>query len=221
MEALLVSNIILWLAVIVLALLVFALSRQVGLLHERVAPAGALQPTSGPKVGELTEPLDIISLQGGALTIGGQDKEGVHTFILFISPTCPVCKSLVPTAISLVNAEKTRMRLLFASDGRESEKELQQHRDYVERLKIRDYPYLLSQQLGMNYEVSRLPFAVLIGADGVLKSKGLVNTREHMESLIEAMDSGVSTLQDYMKQHSTERTEPVQDYEPKPMEHTP
>ena len=50
----------------------------------------------------------------------------------------------------------------------------------------------------MSYEVSKLPFAILVGADGTLQSKGLVNTREHLESLIEAMDSGVATLQDYV-----------------------
>ena len=49
-EALLVSNIVLWVLVVVLALIVLALARQVGILHERVAPAGALMPTSGPKL---------------------------------------------------------------------------------------------------------------------------------------------------------------------------
>ena len=39
---------------------------------------------------------------------------------------------------------------------------------------------------------------MLIGADGTLKSKGLVNTREHLESLIEAMDTGIATLQEYV-----------------------
>ena len=42
-EALVISNIVLWVLVIALALLVFALTRQVGILHERVAPAGALR----------------------------------------------------------------------------------------------------------------------------------------------------------------------------------
>ena len=45
---LLVSNLVLWVLVIVLALIVLALARQVGILHERVAPAGALQPVEGP-----------------------------------------------------------------------------------------------------------------------------------------------------------------------------
>ena len=197
-EVLVISNIILWIVVVVLALLVFALTRQVGILYERVAPAGALQPNNGPKVGELSEAMEITALDGSREVIGGSAADGLASFVLFISPTCPVCKSLVPTAQSLIKSESKRMRLVFASDGAESEADLQQHRDYVKSLQIENYPYLISQALGMTYQVSKLPFALLIGADGTLKSKGLVNTREHMESLIEAMDSGVNTVQEYV-----------------------
>ena len=193
-DALAISNIILWVLVIVLALLVFALTRQVGILHERVAPAGALQPTNGPKVGELTEALQLKSIDGANLTIGGPDTNQLASFVLFISPTCPVCKSLVPTARSLVKSEASRMRLIFASDGDNVEK----HRRYVEDLDIAEYPYVLSELLGITYQVSKLPFALLISSNGTLQSKGLVNTREHMESLIEAMDSGISTVQEYI-----------------------
>jgi methylamine dehydrogenase accessory protein MauD len=193
-EMLLVSNILLWILVVVLAIVVLALARQVGILHERVAPAGALQPTEGPKVGELTEPLQLEDLNGNSVTIGGADAGGIVTFILFISPTCPVCKSLVPTAKSLARKESARMRLLFASDGDKRE----QHVAYAKDLQLDEYPYVLSQSLGMAYHVSKLPFALLIGADGSLQSKGLVNTREHLESLVEAMDSGIATLQEYV-----------------------
>ncbi|MBT5218747.1 MAG: methylamine dehydrogenase accessory protein MauD [Woeseia sp.] len=190
----LVSNIVLWVLVIVLALVVLALARQVGVLHERVAPAGALMPTTGPKVGELTEPLPLSDINGQTLSIGGPDANGLHTLVMFISPTCPVCKSLVPTAKSLANSERKRLQLVFASDG----DKLEQHQAYARDLDLGKYPYVLSEKLGMSYEVSKLPFAVLVGADGTLQSKGLVNTREHLESLIEAMDSGVATLQDYV-----------------------
>ena len=193
-EMLLVSNVVLWALVIVLALVVVALARQVGILHERVAPAGALQPTEGPKVGELTEAMQMNDLGGNPVTIGGVDAGDLATFVLFISPTCPVCKSLVPTAKSLAKRESARMRLLFASDGDKRE----QHLAYAKDLQLDDYPYVLSEALGMAYHVSKLPFALLIGADGSLQSKGLVNTREHLESLVEAMDSGVATLQDYV-----------------------
>ncbi len=86
------------------------------------------------------------------------------------------------------------MRLVFASDG----EKIEQHEAYARDLNLDDYHYVISEGLGMAYEVSKLPFALLIGGDGILHSKGLVNTREHLESLVEAMDSGVATLQDYM-----------------------
>ena len=193
-EMLLVSNIVLWVLVIVLALVVLALARQVGILHERVAPAGALQPVEGPGVGERTEPMSFEDLGGRPLTIGGEREDGLATFVLFISPTCPVCKSLVPTAKSLARKEASRMRLVFASDGDRRE----QHVVYAKDLAIENYPYVLSQALGMSYQVGKLPFALLIGGDGPLQSKGLVNTREHLESLVEAMDSGIATLQEYV-----------------------
>jgi len=193
-EALLVSNIVLWIIVIVLTVVVLALARQVGILHERVAPAGALMPTNGPKVGELTEAMALADLNGKSITIGGEHSDGLATLIMFVSPTCPVCKSLVPTAKSLANTERKRLRLIFASDGDKPE----QHHAYATDLSLDKYPYVLSQALGLGYQVSKLPFAVLIGGDGTLQSKGLVNTREHLESLIEAMDTGVSTLQDYV-----------------------
>jgi methylamine dehydrogenase accessory protein MauD len=197
---LLISYVILWVLVIILSLLVFALARQVGVLHERVAPAGALMPTSGPKVGEMTEVMSLVDLNEKAVTIGGTDPEGFATLVLFISPTCPVCKSLVPVARSLASYESKRMRLVFASDG----DKIEQHTSYVRDLDIEDYPYIVSEPLGLTYAVSKLPFAVLIGSDGSLKSKGLVNTREHLESLVESMDSGVASLQDYVQQHPLE-----------------
>ena len=200
-EALLVSNLVLWVLVVVLALVVLALARQVGILHERVAPAGALQPIEGPKVGEVTAPMKLRDLEGRGVTIGGPDPNGLATLVLFISPTCPVCKSLVPTVKSLANTESRRMRLVFASDGDKPE----QHVAYATDLRLDDYPYVLSQALGMGYQVSKLPFAVLIGADGSLQSKGLVNSREHLESLVEAMDMGVATLQDYVQMASPSR----------------
>ena len=192
--SLMVSNVVLWVLVIVLALVVLALARQVGILHERVAPAGALQPTNGPKVGELTEAMSIADITGSTVTVGGPNADGKTTLVMFTSPTCPVCKSLVPTAKSLAKAEKNRLQLVFASDG----DSVEQHQAYVKDLDLDSYPYVLSQKLGMSFAVSKLPFAVLIGADGTLQSKGLVNTREHLESLIEAMDTGIATLQDYV-----------------------
>ncbi|MEC8956608.1 MAG: thiol-disulfide isomerase [Pseudomonadota bacterium] len=202
-----VSSGLLWVIVIILSFLVFALARQVGILHERVAPAGALLPTSGPKVGEMTEAMNLNDLDGKKITIGGVDSSDLATLIMFISPTCPVCKSLVPIAKSLATHESHQMRLVFASDGENHN----QHLAYVSDLNIEGLPYIISQPLGLRYEVSKLPFAVLIGGDGTLKSKGLVNSREHLESLVEAMESGVATLQDYVKLNNTDSDQSIRE----------
>lgn len=192
-EVLVASVLVLWFVVIVLAFVVFALARQIGVLHERVAPAGALMPGSGPKVGELAPQLEIADLHGEQVVVGG--AADAAQMILFVSPTCPICKSLVPTAKALARSEKGRLRLVFASDGGEPER----HLAYVDDMGIAgQYPYVVSLELGMKFEVGKLPFAVLIGADGVLRSKGLVNSREHLESLVESMDTGYVSIQDYM-----------------------
>jgi methylamine dehydrogenase accessory protein MauD len=62
------------------------------------------------------------------------------------------------------------------------------------------FPYVLSEQLGRSYGVAKLPYAVLIDEAGRLASTGLVNTREHLESLFVAKETGVSTIQQFLGQ---------------------
>ena len=45
---------------------------------------------------------------------------------------------------------------------------------------------VLSARARRAYEVGRLPYAVLVDAAGIVRAKGLVNSREHLESLFEA-----------------------------------
>jgi methylamine dehydrogenase accessory protein MauD len=56
----------------------------------------------------------------------------------------------------------------------------------------------VSTQIGMTYAVGKLPYAVLIDADGIIRAKGIVNTREHLESLFEAERRGVASIQQYL-----------------------
>ena len=108
------SNTLLWVLVLALTVMVLALARQIGVLNDRVAPAGALTPTGGPKIGETTNAVQVRDLSGTDVTIGGEGKD-LTTLLMFVSPTCPVCKTLVPTAMSLAKYEG--FHLLFASDG--------------------------------------------------------------------------------------------------------
>ena len=192
-EALLVSNALLWVAVLALAAVVFALVRQIGVLHERVAPAGALVMGAGPKVGELAPRFAGDDLFGRAVEIGGSDASGASTLLLFVSPNCPVCKTLLPMLRSIAAREGPRVRVVLASDGRAEEQ-----RRFAEEHDLGAFPYVVSSELGLAHKVAKLPHAVLIDASGVLRAKGLVNTREHLESLFEAQSRGVASIQEFL-----------------------
>lgn len=200
LEALLISNILLWLLVVVLAVVVVALVRQVGVLHERVAPAGALMGREGPRVGEAAPPLTLTDWTGRPLTIGGAQADGKSTLLVFISPTCPVCKTVLAILDAVMRSEHGWFRLVLASDGPREE-----HEAFVSAHGLAEKCYVLSRELGFTYQVGKLPYGVLIDAAGVLRARGLVNTREHVESLFEAMQRGVGSVQEYLRRENGSR----------------
>lgn len=193
LNTLLISNIVLWVVVLVLLVVVFALARQIGVLHERVAPAGALMPTRGVMVGESVPTMALTDVQGRSVQVGGSARLRGQ-LVMFVSPTCPICRTLVPVAVSLTKRE--HLDLVFASDGDNED----EHIKYVATHGIGAHPYVLSAELGRAHQVGKLPFALLIDAQGVLRGKGLVNSREHLESLLEAEARNVASIQDYVNQ---------------------
>lgn len=197
MNALVVSNVLLWVLVCVLSLVVVALTRQIGLLHERVAPVGALAVARGPAVGERAPALTVESLEGRTIQIGGPDESGRKRLLFFLSPSCPVCATLLPTLRRMLRTQADEIQLLFASDGPRAE-----HEAFCKEKGIATSDYVLSRELGMLFEVSKLPYAVLIDESGTIRAKGLVNTREHVESLFEAERLGVASLQEYLEGES-------------------
>lgn len=192
MTALAVSNIVLWIIVLGLLLVVLALARQLGVLHERIAPAGALMINRGLTIGERAPMLDVETLDGQALRIGEPRGDARSTLLVFVSPTCPVCKSLLPVVKSGRRQERDWLDVILASDG-----EREQQRRFVADQGLEQIPYVVSTPLGLSFQVNRLPFAALIDAAGILRARGLVNSREHLESLFEAQRLGVASLQDY------------------------
>jgi len=189
-----VAIVLLWILVIGLSLVVLALVRQVGVLHERITPVGALMLAKGLKVGELAPTLTVTDLAERSLAIGGARTDGRSTLLMFVSPTCPVCKVLLPVLISSRKAEQHWLEIVLASDG-----DLTSQKEFVAAQRLDAFPYVVSASLGMAYQVSRLPFAVLIDAHGILKARGIINSREHLESLFEAKRLGVASLQDFFE----------------------
>ena len=192
MTSLMISNALLWVLMLAVIVALWALARQVGILYERVAPMGALVTDAGPKLGEAAPRFDLSALNGTQVTIGGERAKSLLVF--FLSPTCPVCKKLLPVLKSAAQAERDWLDVVLASDGEATE-----HLGFYGDAKLQQFPYVLSPELGMTFRVSRLPYAVLLDERGVIRAKGLINSREHLESLFNAKELGVGSVQDYIR----------------------
>lgn len=195
------SQILLWLVVLAQAVAILALARQVGVLHERIAPAGALTLHQTVRPGDESPRHALVDLWGRHFEIGVTN--GRSQLIMFVSPDCPVCKTLLPVVKSAAAAERNWLDVVFASDGDEVE-----HRDFAERLDLKRFGYLLSERLGRSFQVSKLPYGVLIDEQGKIVALGVLNSREHLESLFEAKRHKVASLQEFYARRASADLQP-------------
>jgi methylamine dehydrogenase accessory protein MauD len=198
MSFLIASQIALWIGLLVLGVVCAALARQIGVLHQRIAPAGALSLRQPLKIGDSTPEMALTALDGSTVQIGG--RAGRAQLLLFISPDCEICDALLPAVRSAQGAERQWLDIVLASDG-----ESDRHAEFVREKHLSKFPYVVSEHLGRSYGVAKLPYAVLIDEAGKLSSTGLVNTREHLESLFVAKETGVSNIQQFLGQRGQRR----------------
>jgi methylamine dehydrogenase accessory protein MauD len=193
LTTLVISQIISWVVILALGVLLLALARQVGVLHMRVAPAGALTTAGGPSVGDQSVAIESRDLDGKTVRIGGAAPGKALRLLMFVSAQCPLCKALIPMAKSFAHDE--RVQLTFVGDD-----DVTAQREMIARHGLEAYPFINGPEAGQAFAVGKLPFAVLLDAEGVVLSKGLVNSREHLESLIVAHEMGLRSVQDYIAQ---------------------
>lgn len=191
-EFLIVSNILLWLTVIASAVVLLGITRQVGILHERSAPLGAMITDHGPDIGDSSPTFEVVDYFGKALRIGGPEARGRETLMMFTSPTCPICDKLLPIIKSVARDEN--VSVLLISDGQPED-----HARFLKNHDLGGIPYIVSPEVGMRFQVGKIPYGVVLDGRGKIRAKGLTNTREHLESLLEGARTGHHSLQDYMK----------------------
>lgn len=200
MTPFMMSYVLLWGLVIALSLTVLALARQIGVLHDRIAPTGALMLAKGLSVGQAAPIVTVSDLDGGNRQIGGVTADKRNALVMFISPTCPLCKQLLPVLKASLRSESAWLQIILASDGDEREQT-----EFRKKHGLQPFTYVLSQALGISYQVNRLPYAVLLDERGIVLARGIINSREHLESLFEAKRLGVASVQDYLEARHTDR----------------
>ncbi|MFT8721750.1 MAG: methylamine dehydrogenase [Acetobacter malorum] len=192
MKALILAQGTLWIIMVLTAAVALLLLKQVKALYRKIAPLGALAPVN-PTASRL-DAHHQTTLDGQDVTIGGQRTNGRKLLLLFVSGTCPISQKMVSITRDFCVREK--LDLLFVGDDTPQAQE-----EAVSSLGITRREMVNSATIGRLLGVDRVPFAVLLAPDGTVEARGLVNNREHLESLLSVMETGHSSIQSFLEAH--------------------
>jgi methylamine dehydrogenase accessory protein MauD len=170
----LVSYAVLWIVVAVLCATVVALARQVGLLHLRLGPRGALEiDEEGPALGETIDAVQVTDLGGDPVTIAAP---GQSQLLLFVSPGCSTCEQVLPSISALANGDVNPV-VLADADIETTASMLHDRRVPA--------PVVAAPSLVRALDVPGTPYVLVLDGDGVVRAKGTVNNLEQVEGLTE------------------------------------
>ena len=169
------SYIVLWLLVVVLCFVVVALARQIGTLHLRLGPRGALEmDDEGPPLQEAPPPADVVDLDERRVTVGGP---GRAQLLLFVSPGCHLCEAVLPSLGAVSEAAQMDPLVVADADAHEARTSYGHKRLQA--------PVIPSNKLTQAYRVPGTPYAVILDELGVVRAKGAINNLEQMEGLVD------------------------------------
>jgi methylamine dehydrogenase accessory protein MauD len=187
------SYIALWIVAALQTIALAALARQIALLHSRLPGFGAMMTNPGQEVGLPVKPFVADDVHGKTIHI--PDPEKPKTLLVFLSEGCSNCEELEPALRATARQESKGLKvILMAFNG-----DARSNRAYSEKRGLAHLPLVSSSECAQHFQVFITPYALLLDAKGVILSKGLVNRREHLDSLLNAGDAGHSNLQDLMK----------------------
>jgi methylamine dehydrogenase accessory protein MauD len=169
------SYVALWILVVVLAVVVVALARQIGTLHLRLGPRGALEiDDEGPPLGEAPEPLEVRDVSGRHVTVGGP---GTSQLLLFVSPACRVCKDVLPALPAAARTGELAPVVITDEDAGAAAAGLGNTSV--------GGPLISSPETAQTYRIPGTPYMVVLDDFGVVRAKGTVNNLEQMEGLVD------------------------------------
>ena len=172
----LASYVVLWALVVALCIVVVALARQIGTLHLRLGPRGALEIDSeGPPIGEAAGPLELAAIDDRRVTIG---RRGEAELLMFVSPGCHVCEQVLPSVDAVASAGRLAPYVLTDVDKEET----------ALAFGGRDLraPVVPGLEAAQRYEVPGTPYVIVLDDYGVVRAKGTVNNLEQVEGLVDA-----------------------------------
>lgn len=170
-----------------LALVVLSLARQVGILHERLSPAGMTRARTEIGPGEAIVELDLAALSGAPVRL-----TGMPTALLFLSADCPICRSVLPAFGQSVS--QGPFRAFWVADGMPGQDgQLPDYPAYAADRGLEPDRFLVSQTLGLTLGVRQIPALVLLDGEGRLISRDTVRGPRELESRLHDAASQLAT----------------------------
>jgi methylamine dehydrogenase accessory protein MauD len=183
----LVSYVLLWVTLALTVGGLVVLARQIGIIHRRIPAFGARETPAGPDIGEPAPLVRVSDLDGRDVELGGHKDKA--TLLVFVSSSCPACSEILPGVKSLARVERRRLDTVLVSLSSE-----RATRDFVAANGLQGLPVVVARgDVDEAYRVATSPYGIFVAADGTVRSKGLVNSLEHLESLLNAFEHQVST----------------------------
>jgi len=166
------SHALLWVLVVVEAILLIALMRQVGTLLLRVGTSTAFDAGGGPAIGAEAPwvPAEAFDADSGT--------DGRAAMLVFVSVGCGMCDVLAPGLNAIASAYAASSRVYAV--GRETKDALE---SWARSKRVR-VPVLSQPDAFDAYEVSGTPYAYVVDAAGVVQAGGGVNTTDQLEGLL-------------------------------------
>jgi methylamine dehydrogenase accessory protein MauD len=195
----LISYLVLWVVVVIQVVLTLALARLVGQLSRRLPPAGARVIDPGPELGTRVESWEGVDLLGNPVAFRFPRDRGL--FLLYLSPHCSMCAALIPAAKRFFQEIDTQAEGVWVMvlGSREAQLAYARGQGLIRRA------VLPEDQLPPTWRVEGAPFGLWINPAGAVEAKGMVNQREHLESLRNAAEMGHASVQSYLAAAAEEK----------------
>ena len=158
MTALMVSNVALLGVLAALGVALMALARQIGIIHERTAPAGMVQKPAAPSAGDPLIVTAALNALGTAVDVPGDRAVSM----LFVGAECPVCRAVLPV-FDAAPQDPDESRF-WATDGSGDVAA------FSEREHIPPERLLVSTELALALGVRQLPTLVRLRPGHVIES---------------------------------------------------
>lgn len=177
----LVSYIVLWFLVLGMAVLIFVLYRQLGIMYlgsaEGVSRDGLDKGTRAPD-------FSLTDQYGDAQHLAGY--RGRPVLLVFGSPHCSPCRTLLPQMHEWVRTHQDVVPIwLNAASAEESLKFVSDTGATIPVASYSPETNLMDQ-----YKVRVTPFMFMLDETGVVRAKGLVNTRAGLDLYYKELKTG-------------------------------